>query len=245
MSHSVRKHLRLEIDSYDATIRRFIPAYDEMVQAAVEAVAAGSPAHVLDLGAGTGALAGAFLARTERGGSSGDADGARVPETEATSRAPLVELIDIDPEMLGQARQRLKPFGARARYTLHSFEDRLPACDAVMASLSLHHVPTLEAKTALFGRVFDALRSGGVLVNADVTMPATDPGRSAAFEAWASHLVANGITREEAFEHFDAWSGEDTYFPLEEELTALEVVGFRAECIWRTGVSAVVVGRKA
>ena len=29
MSHSVRNHLRLEIDSYDKTIRQFIPGYEK------------------------------------------------------------------------------------------------------------------------------------------------------------------------------------------------------------------------
>ena len=56
MSHSVRSHLRLEIDTYDETIRRFIPGYEEGLIRAARVVAGVSPALVLDLGAGTGAL---------------------------------------------------------------------------------------------------------------------------------------------------------------------------------------------
>ena len=39
MSHSVRKHLRVEVDAYDAAIRSFIPGYEAMLDAAASAVA--------------------------------------------------------------------------------------------------------------------------------------------------------------------------------------------------------------
>jgi ubiquinone/menaquinone biosynthesis C-methylase UbiE len=223
VSHSVRRHLRLDIEAYDATIRGFIPGYEEMIATAADTVAAGRPRHVLDLGAGTGALAAAVLART--GGT-------------------LVELVDVDEEMLDQARVRLSAFGGRTRFTRGSFHDPLPPSDAVMASLALHHVPTLGAKAELFARIRRSLPEGGVFVNADVTMPRTDPERAAAYDGWASHLVANGCTRSEAFDHFQAWSDEDTYFPLDEELTALVDAGFTAACVWQEGVSTVLVGTR-
>jgi ubiquinone/menaquinone biosynthesis C-methylase UbiE len=223
MSHSVRRHLRLDIDEYDVTIRRFIPGYEGMIATAARAVAVSGPKWVLDLGAGTGALAGAVL--------------------ELAPNA-TVELLDADEEMLARARSRLAGFGARARFTIGSFDEPLPACDAVMASLALHHVPTLEAKAALFLRAHRALRPGGVLVNADVTVPEPGPQRDDAYGAWADHLVSSGMDRQEAFDHFSAWSTEDTYFPLEAELDALRSAGFEASCPWRQGVSTVVVGRR-
>ena len=54
MSHSVRNHLRLEIDSYDETIRQFIPGYEEGLTWAAREIAGIRPTLVLDLGAGTG-----------------------------------------------------------------------------------------------------------------------------------------------------------------------------------------------
>jgi len=223
MGHSVRRHLRVAIQEYDASIRRFIPGYQDMIGEAAAAVAGVSPALVLDLGAGTGALSAALLARPEVG---------------------VVELVDVDAEMLGHARERLAPFGARARFAERSFLDALPRCDAVAASLALHHVPSLEGKRALFGRIREALAPGGVFVNADVTMPAEEPARGEAFRGWAAHLVASGIEERRAWEHFAEWAGEDTYFPLEDELAALEAVGFAARCVWREGVSTVVVARR-
>ena len=115
MSHVVRKHLRLEIDAYDAAIRTFIPGYEEALTKAASEIAGVRPTLVLDLGTGTGALAEALLAH---------------------DRVEAVEALDIDPEMLAQARLRLTRFGTRARVRRGSFEAPLPRCDAV------GHVPS-------------------------------------------------------------------------------------------------------
>ncbi len=223
MGHSVRRHLRVEIDEYDTSIRRFIPGYEGMIEAAADAVVAIAPKHVLDLGAGTGALAAAVLKRAPRA---------------------VVELVDLDPEMLEGARGRLRPFGDQARFVVASFDHPFGRCDAIMASLSLHHIPTLSAKRDLFGRAFRALRPGGALVNADVTVPDAAPHREVAFRTWADHQVACGFSEEEVRQHFDEWAEEDTYFPLEVELEALAAEGFEARTVWRNGVSTVLVGRR-
>ena len=126
MSHSVRRHLHLEIDEYDEIIRQFIPGYDQMLEQVARAVALSGPGRVLDLGAGTGALSEAILQKCG--------------ET-------VVELVDVDDEMLARARTRLQRFGERVRLRRQSFYDTLPRCDAVAASLALHHVPDLDAKS--------------------------------------------------------------------------------------------------
>ena len=219
--HSVRRHLRVEIEAYDRTIRAFIPAYEEMLERTAEAVAEAGPGTVTDLGAGTGALAQAVLRRCE---------GARVL------------LIDADPEMLAQAQVRLAPFAfaARVQYAERPFQGPLPPCDLAVASLALHHVSTLAEKRKIFGAIHAALPPDGVFVNADATMPADPAVRQADYETWAAHLVSCGIDEERAWEHFREWSGEDTYFPLEEELAALEEAGFDVDCLWRAVPLAVV-----
>ena len=184
-----------------------------------EAVAAAGPERVLDLGAGTGALAEAVLRRC--GGCT-------------------IELIDTDAEMLHQARTRLASFAARVQYSERRFQGSLPPCDAAVASLALHHVATLAEKARVFAAIFAALRPGGVFVNADATMSA-DPGtRRAEYEAWAAHLVSSGIEEKRAWRHFEEWSGEDTYLPVEDELAALESAGFSSECLWRVVPITVV-----
>ena len=223
-AHSVRRHLNVAIDAYDRSIRQFIPGYEEGIARAAEVVARARPGRVLDLGAGTGALAAAMLAREGVG---------------------EVVAIDVDGEMLAQARVRLAGFGARAAFREQSFEAALPGCDAVAASLALHHVPTMARKRALYARIHSALGPGGVFANADVTMPAEADLREAAYGLWARHLVASGIGERRAREHFAEWADEDTYFPLDEELSALREVGFEADCVWQAPPFCLVVGRKA
>ncbi|MYL01480.1 MAG: class I SAM-dependent methyltransferase, partial [Gammaproteobacteria bacterium] len=209
MSHSVKQHLGLETEVYDRTIRTWIPGYEQALRRAAREVARVQPRRVLDLGAGTGALSEAILNQT------------------ATA---TVVLLDLDEEMLAQARVRLKRFGERARFRRQSFLDPLPQCDAVAASLALHHVPAMTEKTQLYKRILKALPPAGVLVNADVTMPAGEPRRSEDHAKWAAHLVSCGIGEDRAYEHFREWAGEDTYFPLEIELEAMTEAGFDAAC---------------
>lgn len=227
MSHAERCHLGVEIDSYDAAIRRFVPSYETMLRVVAEQVASVRPVRVLDLGAGTGALAQAILDRAGRVGP-----------------GPSVVLLDLNPEMLEQARIRLASYADQISFCQQSYHNPLPRCDAVAASLALHHVPDMAEKRRLYERIYEALRPGGVFVNADAVVPADPAGRATAMEAWAAHMVDCGFTRERAFELFEEWAEEDTYQPLEEELAGVGAAGFEAECAWQAGPMAVVVGRK-
>lgn len=221
MSHSVRQHLKLEIDAYDESIRRFIPGYEAMLEAAAASVASRRPGVVLDLGAGTGGLSEALLRQ------------------DAVAR---VELLDVDTEMLEHARTRLEAFGDRVGFQERSFLEPLPSCDAMAASISLHHILTMADKQAFYSRVYDALPSGGVFVNADATMPTEAEAREVLYRAWVDHMVASGISEPDGWRHLEEWAEEDTYFPLEEEMAAMTEAGFDTECVWRNGPMAVVVG---
>ena len=223
MSHSVGQHLRLDIRDYDRLIRTFIPGYEAMLDHAAAAVTAAAPLRVLDLGAGTGALSERVLEQTA---------------------ATVVELWDVDSAMLGVAEERLARFGDRGRYLHRAFQEPFPACQAIMASLALHHIRDLADKTRLYRRACDALGAGGVLVNADITMPTEEGPRQATYRAWADHQVASGIAEDQAWAHFEAWSGEDRYFSVEEELAALTEAGFQSTCAWRLGPATVTVGTK-
>ena len=217
------RHLRIANDTYDKAIRRFIPGYAEMIARAAKAVASVRPALVTDLGSGTGSLAKAVL----------DEEGVGV-----------VELVDSDKAMLDGARVRLASFGNRARFSRRSFTDPINPCDAACASLALHHVPCMKAKTDLYRNIHDGLRPGGVFVNADAALTPDPDENRRIYEFWADHMVASGIeSRERAFEHFAEWAEEDTYFTLDEELSALAEAGFDAECVWRCGAAAICVGR--
>lgn len=226
-THSVKRHLDIDAHGYDVQIRRFIPYYDDMLATGVELLGALVPAdgHVLDLGGGTGALSAAVL---------GGLPGVRVT------------VLDVDREMLGEARRRLSGYGERVAFTEGSFLDPLPRADAVVASLALHHVHDLQTKTGLYRAVHDALPRGGVLLNLDAAVTEGTRLNALVFDRWAERMSEHGITDSQARGHFAAWSDEDRYFPLEEELGALRDAGFdEVECFWRRGPSAITCGLRA
>ncbi len=187
--HRVATHLGVNAGEYDAAIRRFVPHYEPMIATIIEILdrMLGPAPLVVDLGAGTGALAGAIL--------------------DAIPRA-RVELVDIDPSMLAVAGARVARHGARAELRCGSFHDALPACDAVVASLALHHVPELVRKTALYRQIHDALRPGGVLLSGDACVHETGPERDRSFLEWASWMHAHGIADPEAQALFAQWPGK-------------------------------------
>lgn len=226
-AHSVKRHLRVDAEGYDVQIRRFIPHYDEMIATGVEVLAALAPAdaHVLDLGGGTGALSWAVL------------DG--LPGARVT-------LLDVDADMLAEARRRLTGFGDRVSFRQASFLDPLSAADAVVASLALHHVHDLQAKTALYRTIHAALSPRGVFLNLDAAVTEGARLNGLVFDRMAQRMGDHGIGDAEARGHFASWAEEDRYFALDGELRALREAGFdEVECFWRRGLSAVICALRA
>lgn len=213
--HRVLAHLGLAARDYDTEIRRYIPAYEQMIANAVDLV----DGLVIDLGTGTGALAAAILA------------------AKPTAR---VRLVDIDPAMLEVARDRVAPYGDRAELVTARFEDALVPCDSVVASLALHHVTDIAAKRELYQTIYSALRPGGVLAIADATVHEQGPARDRAYAVWRREMATHGIDRDEAERLFAAWALEDRYLPLPVELSLLADAGFtHPECFWRYGPMTV------
>jgi SAM-dependent methyltransferase len=233
--HRVASHLRVDAGAYDAEIRRFIPGYDAMIAEVIELVDGAIPASgglVVDLGTGTGALAGAILS--------------------AIPRAAVV-LVDVDPAMLTVAQARVADHGARATVQRATFEAALavPAAGAarphaIVASLALHHVRELSAKRALYSQIRGALAEGGVFANADAAIHDGGAERARAYARWAAGMAQAGIGAAEAEAHFAQWGIEDRYYPIAVELAALGEAGFaRPECFWRRGPIAVLGGYAA
>ncbi len=222
---AVATHLGINLEDYDRKIRTFIPRYDLMLSTAAGAlrVLDGSTPFIVDLGVGTGALADACLAVR--------------PDARLCG-------VDEDAAMLDLARQRL---GGRPNVSfVHgSFtEIPLPRCDAIVASLALHHVRTSEEKRTLYAMCHDALRAGGLLISADC-FTASDPAQADAQRAeWRAHLEEH-YTADEADNLLAAWAKEDVYFPLVDELDMLRTARLVPDVVWRAGTFAVVGARRS
>ena len=139
VSDSARAVFQAHAEGYDAERRRLLPCFDAFYTAAIDALGLCERPlrRVLDLGAGTGMLAGA-VAREH-------------PAAELT-------LLDGAAAMLEQARARI---GDSARYVVADLADPLPAgpWDAIVSALAIHHLDD-PAKRDLFARVRAALAAG-------------------------------------------------------------------------------------
>lgn len=224
-------HLGIDLREYDARIRTFVPAYEEMLDeaaAAVDTLVAKRAPRVLDLGIGTGALS------------------ARVLRVRPQAR---IVGIDSDPAMLAVAARRL---GGRldsieadfSRADLRSVHDRRePPFDAITASLALHHVRTRRHKAAVYRRCFAALGPRGVLVSADNCLASSPAIQRADRAAWRGHLERS-YTRSQSEHYLRTWAREDVYFRLDDERELMEAAGFAVDIVWRRRLFAVLVGLK-
>jgi tRNA (cmo5U34)-methyltransferase len=212
-----------QASTYEAPRRRLIPPFEAFYGTAVGALdLAGAPLHrVLDLGAGTGMLAGYV--------------GAAYPQVELT-------LLDGAAAMLDRARATLGDDGFS--YAVGDLAGPLPdgPWDAVVSALAVHHLDD-SGKRSLFGRVAGALRPGGVFVNAEQVAGPT-PGFTALYEVWhEANARARGSDDAE-------WAGAlermsfDCCASVEDQLAWLRAAGFaEADCLFKDHRFAVLVAR--
>src|SRR5690348_95817 len=117
--HSAQSHLGMAATDYDRNIRTLIPGYEEILSAINWWLSRIIPLDgtIIELGGGTGALAETVLTH--------------LPQVQ-------MEIWDVDSSMLAVAQNRLSQFQGRVRLRQKSFTEKLPECDAVIATLSLH-----------------------------------------------------------------------------------------------------------
>ncbi|HET9373039.1 MAG TPA: methyltransferase domain-containing protein [Vicinamibacterales bacterium] len=223
---SVASHLQISPAKYDRKIRTLIPLYDELIAEVARALGfASRPVRrIVDMGIGTGALAKACL---------GEAPQARVWG------------IDADRWMMQMASARLGALASRVTMVEGSFLDaRIPACDAIVASYSLHHIRTQARKRGFYRACFDAVRPGGVLVSGDCAPASTPEGFARDLDVWVTHLAKSFGGREQGRRVYESWADEDVYMPLADEVKMLTRAGFAVDVPWRRSPFAVIVGIK-
>jgi tRNA (cmo5U34)-methyltransferase len=209
---------------YDAPRHRLVPSFDLLYGSTAEQVAIavgdGPAGDVLDLGAGTGLLSAAVVAR--------------VP-------AVRLHLLDGSADMLGAARQRLAN-RTDTRFTEADLTGPLPAGPfaAVVSALAIHHLSG-ERKRDLYGRAFAALQPGGVFVNLDQVLgptPAVERQYAAAHEAYARRHGSDDAEWAGAQERMRA----DRPDTLDDQLRWLRTIGFGdVDCAAKDGRFAVLV----
>ncbi len=223
---TVRSAFDLTATGYDRARRQLVPCFDGFYGAAIEALdfPRAAPLDALDLGAGTGLMAG-FVA--------------------AAFPAARITLIDVAPAMLAKARERLGPVRDRIR-TVEADYAQEPLggpFDAIVSALSIHHLED-PAKRDLFRRVFGALKPGGIFVNADQVAGATPALERRNKDEWAARARVLGVAEEDLAAAIERMKF-DRPATVAAQLRWLAEASFaNVDCAFKDGMFAVFGGYK-
>ncbi|QXC59510.1 class I SAM-dependent methyltransferase [Aquihabitans sp. G128] len=214
------------VDTYDAERRILLPSFDLFYGTTAEAAALGrsGPVRVLDLGAGTGLLSGTLAA--------------------ALPEASFV-LVDEAPAMLEKAQERLAPLEDRVRTLVADLRDPLPegGFDVIASALAIHHLADDE-KADLYRRASEALRPGGVLLNAEQVAGPTAALDVAYRERWDAHTRALGATDATLAAAAERMS-IDRPASVEDQLAMFRAAGLvQVDCLFKHWRFAVLAGWK-
>ncbi|WP_020173784.1 class I SAM-dependent methyltransferase [Methyloferula stellata] len=225
MSHAATiKAFDKDAADYDALRRKLIPCYDLFygtVITLIEEHGLAPDARILDLGAGTGLLSEHVLRRW--------------PQAH-------IHLLDGSNEMLKQARDR---FAGNPRLSFQCAEfstaDLAGPWDVIVSAVAIHHLYDDEKKL-LYRRIFDALKQGGLFINAEQVQGPT-PAIHALYEKmWRDQAQSLGATPAD-LEAAALRMATDRCAPIEDQIAWLREAGFaEADCLFKAWRFAVMAG---
>jgi tRNA (cmo5U34)-methyltransferase len=225
MIDRVKKHFQDEADTFDARVVKSVPFYADMLEALVSALPFKrmEARKILDLGCGTGSISKKIKEHFPKA---------------------LVTCVDFSENMLEIAKNKLRRY-RDIRYVasdVRVFD--FSGYDAVVSSLTLHHLRRGQEKSGLYKKIYSGLRKGGVLYLADLVLGETDHLQRLNLEMWkgflSQHLSAKGMN-----ERRRRYEREDRPFKLSEELAWLKQAGFRhIDVVWKYYHFAVFGGQK-
>ena len=224
---TIGKTFDASVDYYDEWVKIAIPCYDEIFSIAKDLIpfAADTGIDVLDLGAGTGLFSMHVL--------------------EKYSSASFV-LYDVAPKMLDMARERFKESPNRFQFIEDDYRSLQGSqrFDLVVSSLSIHHLSESDKKD-LFGRVYDALKNGGLFINVDQIKGPTPFLQDLYWANWLEKVREKGAPEEKINESVQRRMTFDKDARLTEQLQWIEDAGFSSvDCIYKNYFIGVFVAIK-
>ncbi|AFZ19918.1 class I SAM-dependent methyltransferase [Allocoleopsis franciscana] len=208
---------------YDRLRRILIPCFDDFYRTAVEIIPFERSAalKILDLGAGTGLYSGMVQSL--------------FPNAEFT-------LLDLAPEMLEKAKSRFSKMGKSPKILIADYveSDWDSPYNLVISGLSIHHLSDLDKKR-LYQRIYQALKPGGMFINADQVLGKTPPLEKRYRQQWLDSVRTLGISDEE-LKAAQKRMEYDRMATLEAQLGWLEAAGFQDVDCWYKNFSFAVFG---
>ncbi len=223
-----RRHFDESAPYYDQERARRDPSYRRLLQGMVWLLdlPRDRPAHILELGVGTGNQTRLLLRE--------------FPEARVTG-------YDLSPAMLARARRKLAPFGERARLIEADFSAGLTGGPyaAVLSANAIHHVPRAR-QSALWERLFSLLRPGGQVIIAEPFWP---PGETLRDLYWGAQRRALADAGVEVRDHDRELARRSRHsghgVTVTEYLARLRRAGFvEVDCPWREWGRAIVHARR-
>lgn len=208
--------------TYDRDRMKLIPGHEAFYAAALELIPFDAM-RIVELGAGSG-LFSAMLRQA-------------FPDAH-------LHLIDFSQPMLDLARQRLGT-GSHITYVLADYttEPLPPDSDAVVSSLSIHHLED-DRKRAIMQPILAALKPGGIFINADHIAGPTPELEDLYQQRWISDVRTLGASEQQIADSLFRQQ-EDRRTPVAPQLAWLREAGFiHVDCWYKHSSFAVLTGTR-
>lgn len=207
---------------YDGSREKLIPCFNDLYQISIETIPFQKEKNidVLDLGAGTGLMAGLVASN--------------YPNAK-------IHLIDIAEKMLSEAKQKLKCFKNEFDFIVSNYsnvDSFSQNYDLIISSLSIHHLTAIE-KQRLFEIIHSHLKLGGIFINADQVLGDTEEIERTYRSKWIEQVKERGTKQEELNAALERMK-EDKMSTLSSQILWLKEAGFTNVNCWFKHYSFVV-----
>ncbi|MGZ7046935.1 MAG: class I SAM-dependent methyltransferase [Methanobacterium sp.] len=226
-SDNIKTHFEEEAAEYDELILKLIPHYIEMIHALISAIPfkKTDSIEVMDLGCGTGTITKSLKDS--------------YPNSHVTC-------LDIAENMLEMAKIKLiqyKDIDYMSGNFYHlKFSQKY---DVIISSLAIHHLVTDEDKKEFYSKIYNALNSGGVFLNADVVLGSNDHLQELYLDKWKEFLNQSFKAEDINEKWVPTAENEDNPSKLIDQLAWLSEIGFKdVDVIWKYYGGAVYGGIK-
>ncbi|HEU0122386.1 MAG TPA: class I SAM-dependent methyltransferase [Bryobacteraceae bacterium] len=158
-----------------------------------------------------------------------------------------VTLVDLSPNMLRRAVERLTPLGASVQSIqtdIRELQLEPQSQDLIVAAAVLHHLRTEQEWKAVFENLFQSLRPGGSLWIWDLIahdIPGVQTEMWAQYGAYLTGLKGEEY-RDNVFNYIDY---EDSPRSVAFQLRCLEAAGFVADVVHKNGAFAALAAYRA
>jgi len=222
----VKDHFNSEATVFDKGILKSVPYYTQMLEVLTNMLPFKRSAKidVLDVGSGTGNIALAV---------------------KLVFPNAKILCLDLAPNMLNVAKEKLSAYKeieyVQADVADYKFNRKF---DAIVSSLTLHHLETDSDKHKFHLKAFKALKSPGMFVNADIIVAPEKEMQSKNIEKWKQFILKSS-SEEFVKDRYKKYLAEDRPAVLLNEVNSLKKSGFKhVEVFWKYYNFAVYGGMK-